>query len=207
MNTDIAADKGLGRFRPAFACLVALAASTANAQDWQPSEQVKPYAISGSTGPELYEAIGEKGPLIGATRAIAITTWDLKWRRDYRPDGTSCVLKSAIPFLTITYRLPKPAAKPRGATAKNWETFANGIAAHEKVHGRDIMSMVNQIIAATVGLRVDNDPDCKAIRAEVLKQVEAANEAYKAKSRAFDQIEMSKDGAIQKLILALVNGG
>ncbi len=40
--------------------------------------------------------------------------------------------------------------------------------------------MTEEIIANTVGLRVENDPDCKLIRAEVLKRVQAAADGYKA---------------------------
>ena len=166
---------------------------------------VSHYAVSGATGAELYFSIGEKGPLIGTVRTIALTNWDLKWRRDYQPDGTACVLKSALPFLTITTTLPKPAAKLPATAARHWKTFIDGITAHEKVHGQDIVAMTEEIIAGTVGLRQENDPGCKAIRTEVLKRVTAANEAYKAKSRAFDQAEMSDGGNVHRLILALVN--
>jgi predicted secreted Zn-dependent protease len=177
------------------------------ARDWQPQEVVKSYAISGSTPIELYESIGTNGPVIGeGRRTIAVTRWDLKWRRDYRPEGSACVLKSALPFLTITYSLPRPKAKLPDVAARLWKTFIDGISAHEKVHGQDIIAMVDGIIAETAGLRIENDPDCKFIRAEVLKHVEAANEAYKVKARAFDTVEMSKDGNVQKLILGLVNG-
>jgi predicted secreted Zn-dependent protease len=191
---------------PCFA-LIILATAHAKAADWQPQEMVKPYAISGATPIELYESIGTSGPVIGeGRRTIAVTRWDLKWRRDYQPDGTACVLKSALPFLTITYALPKPKARLPENVARLWKTFIDGIAAHEKVHGQDIIAMVDGIIAETVGLRIENDRDCKLIRAEVLKRVEAANEAYKAKARAFDQVEMSKNGNVQNLILGLVNG-
>jgi predicted secreted Zn-dependent protease len=191
---------------PCFALFI-VSASHANAADWQPQEVVKPYAISGATPIELYESIGASGPVIGeGRRTIAVTRWDLKWRRDYQPDGTACVLSSALPFLTITYALPKPKAKLPENVARLWKTFIDGIAVHEKVHGQDIIAMVDGIIAQTVGLRIENDPDCKLVRTEVLKRVEAANEAYKAKARAFDQVEMSKNGNVQRLILELVNG-
>ena len=185
---------------------LALLALPAQAQDWKPRFVVKHYAVSGVAGPDLYTAIGDKGPLIGKVRTIAHTNWDLKWRRDYQPDGSACVLKSALPFLTITTTLPKPATKLSGSAASLWKTFSDGITAHEKVHGQDIVAMTQEIIAATVGLRQENDVGCKAIRAEVLMRVTAANEAYKAKSRAFDQLEMSDGGNVHRLILALVNG-
>ena len=138
-------------------------------------------------------------------RTIALTEWDLKWRRDYQPEGSACVLKSALPFLTITTTLPKPKAKLSGDAARRWQAFFDGISAHEAVHGADIVAMTEQIISQTVGLRVDNDAGCTAIRAEVLKRVQAAADDYKAKSRAFDRVEMGDGGNVHRLILALVN--
>jgi predicted secreted Zn-dependent protease len=66
--------------------------------------------------------------------------------------------------------------------------------------------MTEQIIAETVGLRVENDAACKLIRAEVLKRVQAAADDYKAKARAFDSVEMSDGGNVHRLILEFVNG-
>lgn len=176
------------------------------AVDWKPKEVVKAYAISGTTPIELYESIGAKGPVIGGERrTIALTNWDLKWRRNYQPEGSACVLRSALPFLTITYSLPKPSTKLTGAAAANWKKFSDGITAHEKVHGKDIIAMTEEIIRNTVGLRMENDPDCKLIRAEVLKLVQAAADTYKAKARAFDQSEMSDGGNVHQLILTFVN--
>lgn len=180
--------------------------SHAFAGEWQPREVIRPYSISGATPIDLYTSIGVRGPLIGKVRAIAHTNWELKWRRDYRQDGRACVIKSAIPFLTITTTLPKPGAKLDGAVARLWKTFITGIAAHEKVHGADIAAMTEEIIASTVGLRIENDPGCTLIRADVLRRVKAANEAYKAKARSFDRTEMSDGGAVHRLILGLVNG-
>ncbi len=178
----------------------------ASSAEWKPREIVKPYGVSGTTGPELYQSIGENGPLIGTVRTIAHTNWDIKWSRNYVPDGTACVMKSAKPFVTITYTLPKPSSKLSGPMAGRWKSFSEGVHAHEKVHGADIVAMVDEIIATTVGLRQENDAQCKLIRAKVLTLVKAANETYKAKSRTFDGQEMSKGGPVHNLILALVNG-
>ena len=186
--------------------LVSVLLAPAQAAAFTPVERTVTYPVSGAAPIDLYRSIGERGPLIGKTRAIAHTNWELKWRRDYRREGSVCALKSATPFLTITYTLPKPTAKLDGDVARLWKTFIDGIAAHEKVHGADIVAMTEEIISATVGLRIENDPGCRLIRAEVLNRVTAANEAYKARSRAFDIAEMGKGGNVQKLILALVNG-
>jgi predicted secreted Zn-dependent protease len=194
--------------RLAAACSFLLpGAAPSLAAEWQAKEAVKPYAISGTTGSELYESIGAKGPLIGgSTRTIAHTTYDLKWSRKYVPQGDSCRLVSAKPFLTITYTLPKPSAKLTGAAARHWKTFIDGISAHEKVHGQYVREMVDALIETTVGLTVPGDPGCRKIKEEIKPLILAAGQAYQQKSREFDRVEMSKGANVHSLILALVNG-
>ncbi|MCV0397581.1 MAG: DUF922 domain-containing protein [Rhizobiaceae bacterium] len=193
-------------FLPA-AVAAMLASFSALAADWQANEIVKTYSISGTTPIELYEEIGAKGPLLGgSSRAIAYTSFDLKWRRDYRPqpDG-SCMLVSALPFMTITYNLPKPAKALPEPTARLWTRFIDGMTAHEKVHGQHMRDMVDRILDTTTGLTVPDDPGCRKIREEIKKPLIAASEEQRRKSRDFDRVEMSKGGNVHKLILDLVN--
>jgi predicted secreted Zn-dependent protease len=181
------------------------------ASDWAATERAAHYAITGTTGIELYRSIGENGPEISggglARRTIALTEYDLKWRRDYQADGSACRLAAATPILTITYRLPKPKGTLTGMVKENWKAFADGIAAHERVHGAQIIDMTKAIIDATVGLTVENDAQCQAIRARVLDIVKAEHAAYKERARAFDAEEMAEGGNVQQLVLDLVNGG
>lgn len=183
-------------------------AMPAMAADFQTKEVVKTYAISGTTGIELYASIGERGPKVGANavRTVAHTVFDLKWSRKYERQGNACKLVSAKPFFTITYTLPKPASKLPPAVQKRWDAFIEGIAAHEKVHGAQMKEMVERILATTVGLTVENDPDCKKIRKEILAPLTAASQEQRQRSRDFDKSEMSAGGNVQKLVLALVNG-
>lgn len=189
-----------------FAAAVLPLPLAASAQDWQAKEVVKTYAVSGTTGPELYASIGENGPKIGPTRTIAVTNYDLRWRRNYVPEGTSCRLVSAIPFLTISYTLPKPSSKLPAATETLWKAFADGIRAHERVHGDYVRQMTQDILDTTVGMVVEDDPGCRKIKEAVKKPILEAGLAYKAKNRAFEEAEMAKGGNVHQLILALVNG-
>ena len=187
------------------ACLLFAFVSPALA--WEAIERTSNYSISGATGPALYASIGERGPMLGGgRRTIATTNWELKWSRKYAPHGDACTLVSATPFLTITTTLPKPGEKLSGPAAARWKTFIDGVAAHEKVHALAIRAMADRITSDTFGLTVDKDPQCRAIRGAVLTLVKAANEKYRADSRAFDKIEMAKGGNVQRLILELVNG-
>lgn len=177
-----------------------------SAQDWQAKEVVKTYSVSGTTGPELYASIGENGPKIGPTRTIAVTNYDLKWRRNYVTEGAACRLVSAVPFLTITYTLPKPSSKLPASTETLWKTFSDGIRAHEKVHGDYVRQMTQDILDTTVGMVVEDDPGCRKIKEQVKTPILDAGLAYKAKNRAFEEAEMAKGGNVHQLILGLVNG-
>lgn len=174
---------------------------------WQAVEKIEPYAISGDTGIALYRSIGEKGPKIGTGRTVAVTDFDLKWTRDYRPmaDG-GCTLASAVPRLVITYRLPRPAGKLPPATQRRWEEFIAGIHAHERTHGIQIVEMVKKLEAFSVGLTVAADPGCRKIRQAMVEPFRAISNERVAQSRAFDREEMKDGGNIHRLILRLVNG-
>lgn len=176
--------------------------------DIRPTEVVKTYAISGTSGMALYQSIGANGPLLrgGAASAIAKTDFDLKWGRDYKRDGNDCVLAVVRPFLTITYTLPKPADRLPPDVAARWQTFIAGIRAHEAVHGQYVTEMAQQIYDTTLGYRQKNDPNCKTIRNAIQTPLKAAFTRYKARNRAFEQAEMAAGGNVQGLILELVNG-
>jgi predicted secreted Zn-dependent protease len=174
--------------------------------DWQATEKVQSYSISGKSGIELYRSIGERGPKAGLVRAIAHTNFTLTWSRKYepQPDG-SCVLTAARPNLTITYTLPKPAEKLTPAVREKWDVFAAGVRKHELVHGDLIKDLVKAIEAASVGLTVADDPRCSKIRTELTLKLSELSLAQRQRSSDFDKAEMANGGNIHQLILALVN--
>lgn len=184
-----------------------LCAAGAARADWQPTQRVETYAVTGASGIDLYQSIGANGPKIGIGRAIAYTTFDLKWSRDYRPqpDG-GCTLATAKPWLVIITKLPKLAGKLPPATGAAWETFIQGIVAHERVHGEMIEDMVRRIEALSVGFTAADDPGCKKVRQELQKRLGELSQEQRALSREFDKVEMSDGGHVHRLILGLVNG-
>lgn len=192
--------------RPVLALLLLLAGALPVAAGVKAVEKISTYAIAGSTGPELYVSIGEKGPLVGGTRAIAHTTFDLKWSRKYEKRGSACVLATARPSLIITYTVPKPAGRLPQAVQERWDAFIAGVLAHEKVHGDTIREMVEEIEAFSVGFTVENDPGCKRIREELTKLLKAASDRQRERGRSFDRDEFREGGNMRRLILALVNG-
>ncbi len=187
--------------------LLTLMATAAFAQNsWTPTEQIKTYPITGSSGIELYRSIGERGPQAGV-QAVAHTTFKLTWRRDYRPkaDG-ACVLATARPNLTIIYTWPKAPAKLPSDVAASWQRFISGVEKHERVHGQHILDMVKKIEAYSVGLRAEDDPKCQKVRAVLQQRLGELSNEQRQRGRDFDRDELSNGGAVHQLILALVNG-
>lgn len=177
----------------------------AYAQDWKAVERVEPYAVTGSTGLEIYQSIGEHGPKLGIARVIAHTGFKLTWTRKYERIGNTCVITVNRPKLVITYTLPRLKSKLSGPLKGRWDTFIAGVTAHEKVHGDFIKDMVKQIEAMSVGMRVENDPKCQKIRPQLQTRLGELSDAQRARSRDFDQTELSDGGNVHQLILQLVD--
>ncbi|WP_082597320.1 DUF922 domain-containing Zn-dependent protease [Rhizobium sp. Root708] len=188
------------------ALLCVFGPATASAQ-WQPSEEVRTYSISGKTGAELYGSIGERGPEVGGgVRTIAHTTFRLTWQRKYEPRDGACVLASAKPKLVLIYTLPKPSTSLSPTVKASWDTFLDGVRKHEKVHGTIITEMVHDIEAMSVGFSAPDDPDCRKIRVELTKRLGQLSDKQRERGREFDRVEMGQGGNIQALILDFVNG-
>ena len=182
-----------------------LFAPVAAAQDWQAIERVKPYTVEGATGLEIYRSIGARGPKLGVARVIAHTGFKLTWTRKYERQGDACAITVNKPRLVITHTLPKlksPLAEP---LKSRWETFIAGVTAHEKIHGDFIKDMVKEIEAISVGMTVENDPNCQKIRAQLQARLGELSNAQRARSRDFDQVELNDGGNVHQLILQLVD--
>ena len=174
--------------------------------EWQAVETTKTYAIAGTSGRELYDSIGERGPLLGPkVRAIAHTDFKLTWTRKYepQPDG-ACTITVNIPRLIITYTLPKPSTQLPASTRKSWQKFIAGVEAHERVHGGFIKDMVKEIEAISVGFSVPDDSKCSKIRVELTKRLGEISKKEQQKNSDFDKVEFSDGGNLQQLVLKLV---
>jgi len=188
--------------------LAAFSALMAPALAWEAAEQVKTYPVYGQSGPELYQSIGENGPVIsGERRTIAHTTFKLTWGRDYRERGDgSCVIAVNNPKLIITYTLPKPREGLPQGVASSWKRFYDGLAAHERVHGQHIIEMVQSIQDVSVGLNEPDDPGCTKVRAVLQSHLKRLSDEQRARGREFDRIEMGDGGNVQGLVLDLIKG-
>ncbi|MEW9616121.1 DUF922 domain-containing protein [Shinella sp. S4-D37] len=182
-----------------------LFAASASAQDWQAVERVEPYDVTGSTGLDIYRSIGARGPKLGVARVIAHTGFKLTWTRKYERHGYACTITVNRPKLIITYTLPRLKTKLSGPLKSRWDAFIAGVTAHEKVHGDFIRDMVREIEAASVGMTVENDPTCRKIRPQLQAKLGELSDAQRARSRAFDAVELTDGGNVHRLILQLVD--
>lgn len=182
-----------------------LFAGNAMAQDWQAVERVEPYTVQGATGMELYQSIGARGPKLGLARVIAHTGFKLTWTRKYERQGDACVITVNKPNLVITYTLPKLKSTLAEPLKSRWDTFIAGVTAHEKIHGDFIKDMVKEIEAMSVGMTVEDDPNCKKIRPQLQARLGELSQAQRARSRDFDKVELSDGGNVHQLILQLVD--
>ncbi|NTF45101.1 DUF922 domain-containing Zn-dependent protease [Rhizobium rhizogenes] len=187
------------------ALCIAFLPMTAHA-DWQPVEVIKTYAITGTSGAELYDSIGERGPLLGPkVRAIAHTDFKLTWTRKYEPQPNgACTITTNIPKVIITYTLPKPSGQLPAQTRRSWQKFIAGVEAHERVHGGYIKDMVKEIEAMSVGFSVPDDPKCSKIRVELTKRLGEISKKERQRNVDFDKVEFSDGGNLQQLVLKLV---
>lgn len=191
--------------RYAMALCLAFSPVAAHAE-WKAVETIKTYMIAGTSGAELYDSIGERGPLLGPKmRAIAHTDFKLTWTRKYepQPDG-ACMITVNIPRLIITYTLPKPSASLPASTRRSWQRFIAGVEAHERVHGGYIKDMVREIEAMSVGFSVPDDPKCSKIRVELTKRLGEISQRERQRNTDFDKVEFSDGGNLQQLVLKLV---
>jgi predicted secreted Zn-dependent protease len=186
-------------------CVSAFAPLPAAAQSWEPIEKTEYYKIGGNSPVALYRSIGERGPLLGGGRTIAHTSFKLTWQRDYQQQGAACVLASAKPKLIITYTLPKPAGGLPAEVQTKWDRFFAGIVKHEKLHGVFMRELTQQIQDVSIGLRDENDPGCKKVRAALQAQLKPISDAHMARHSEYDQVEMSPGGAVHQLILTFLN--
>ena len=85
------------------------------------------------------------------------------------------------------------------------DRFYDGIVEHEKLHGQFMKDLTQNIQDVSIGLRDENDPGCKKVRAALQAQLKPISDAHVARHSEYDQVEMSPGGAVHQLILAFLN--
>lgn len=181
---------------------LACATHAAGAQELPPVRE-KTYAISGSTGLELYRSIAEKGPNGGGH--VAQTSFKLTWKRLFDERGGDCYLVHARPQLSITQTYPKPMGKLSADMRRRWDKFMVAARQHEHTHVRMIADMVRSTEASLSGMVERNDRTCAKVKKAVAARIDEGYQAHRERSRAFDKAELGFGGRMFVVLEDLVN--
>ena len=165
------------------------------------------YAISGTSGADLYASMVRHGPRHGfLSRAIAQTSYTVEWQAEVVSNGGVCRVMQARPVLSITYTYPQPSRAMSPEMSRRWAKFMAGVKRHEQTHGSIAREMVRAAETAVKGLKVADDPTCRKTRSEVKRRADVIYAAYEARQIKFDAKEHRDRGNIDRLILGLVKG-
>lgn len=184
---------------PMAACLLV----GAPAQSAEVPISEKTYPVRGSTALEIYRSIAENGPAGGAH--LAQTTFTLTWNRLFDERGGDCYLVHARPKLAITHSYPKPAGKLSPSLQRHWDKLIAATRRHEETHARMIKDMVAKAEAEMAGMMEKNDRSCAKIKKSVSARIDAAYQAHRDRSRAFDRSEMAQGGPMFIVLENFVN--
>jgi predicted secreted Zn-dependent protease len=159
------------------------------------------YRISGKSGDALLDAMDRKGPKHGfLTRAIAQTGYTVSWEIDWRERDGGCVIANAAAVLTITYNYPEVTGALSPDLERRWQRFMAGVRKHEETHGRLAREMVAAAEKRLTHLSIKNDSGCRKTQAEMKRRIAAVYDKYEARQLAFDDVEHSEGGNVERLV-------
>lgn len=176
---------------------------TAAGAQTQPPIAESTYAVSGTTGLELYTSISKNGPNGGGH--VAQTKFKLTWKRLFDERGGSCYLVHAKPQLSITQTYPKPKNRLSADMQRRWDKFMRAAREHEHTHARMVAEMVRTTEAALAGSFEANDRTCAKVKKSVAAKIDQGYQAHRERSRAFDKQELSFGGRMFVVLEDLVN--
>jgi predicted secreted Zn-dependent protease len=165
------------------------------------------YPVSGKSGIDLLEAMDRRGPKHGfLTRAIAQTSYTIKWDVDWKENDGRCRVGDATATLSINYTYPAVKGTMSPALKRRWQRFMAGVHKHEQTHGRLAQQMVDAAERSLLGLSNNNDPRCRKTQAELKKRIALTYAKYEARQVEFDRVEHAEGGHVEALVNLLGRG-
>lgn len=169
------------------------------------TENTGSYAIAGSSGTALLDAMDRRGPKHGfLTRAIAQTRYAISWRIEWAETSRACRVKRLDGELAITYTYPRVAGRLQRGLDRRWAKFLAGVRKHEEMHGRLARQMAKAAEKSVARLTVANDPGCRRARLAAKRRMSAVYADYEARQLSFDTREHRAGGPVEDLIEALI---
>jgi predicted secreted Zn-dependent protease len=125
----------------------------------------------------------------------SLTSWDIKWDREYNQDSKTCAVNSFKPIINFTYRYPKwnrTDDAPKDLIEK-WDRYLNNLIAHETGHRVMVVEAVNDL--SHVVVQLPPAPACVDLDRTVRVLFRKSMEKMKNDQRDYD--ETTKHGTTQ----------
>jgi predicted secreted Zn-dependent protease len=159
------------------------------------------YKISGGSGQELIQEMDRKGPRQGyQAKAIAQTSYDVKWNLGWQVKGGVCTPSQANAIVRIKYRYPQLVGTSSPNLKNRWARFLAGVRKHEEQHGRIAIQMVSAAQKSIARIRSAGDPNCVRAKQEASRIMLVTSDQYEAYQRQFDAVEHQPGGNVERLV-------
>lgn len=148
------------------------------------------YDVTGRSERALLRDLTRRGPRVGAERRFGRTAWTARWEIAYHEPAPGsdapCRMRRADVYLDVQVTLPRwnaPAEAP-AALRRNWSSFTDALAFHEREHRESIVSAGRRVVRALEGLKA---PSCAALEEQAHTEAQAIVEEARAYNRRFDE--------------------
>ncbi len=160
----------------------------------QPIENVRYYALSGTSPAELRQNINRIGPAADdGNRYGGRTNWNIEWRYNLEREESGCKVTNLETTLTVETILPKwtneSAAGP--PVVALWRRFFGALLLHERGHKENGIAC----LAAIRALRPLPQRTCEATRSTMDAAARSVMDQFKSKDAQYDQV--TRHGATQ----------
>jgi predicted secreted Zn-dependent protease len=148
------------------------------------------YDVTGRTEQALLRDLTQRGPRVGAARRFGRTAWTARWEIAYaRPPAGSdapCRMRRADVYLDVVVTLPRWDAPDEAPAAlqRDWASFTDALASHEREHRESIVSAGRRMVRALEKLQA---PSCTALKEKAGAKARAIIEEARAYNRRFDE--------------------
>ena len=150
------------------------------------------YTVTGSSTRALLDDLVRHGPRIGSERHFGRTSWTARWNFTYEePAGGAtpahpCRMHRVDVYMDVEVTLPRwevpSSASP--TLQRNWQSFADALAFHEREHQESTISAGRRVVRALEDLQA---PSCAALKEKANTTARTIIEEARAYNRRYDE--------------------
>ena len=150
------------------------------------------YDVTGRTARALLEDLTQRGPRIGSERHFGRTSWTARWNITYEePTASSsppapCRMRRTDVYVDVEVTLPRwesPSDTPE-ALRREWKSFSEALAFHEREHQESIISAGRRVLEALKHLEA---PSCAALKEKANTKARSIIEKARQYNRRYDE--------------------